>query len=69
MTAEVTKPTPDGLLRCTVCGRLMRCSADEVGGFIRSGWPECCDEVMTYSCAVERPTSPPPPLGGSDGAK
>jgi CheY-like chemotaxis protein len=58
---ETKTPPPPGLLRCTSCGRLLACRADEVGGFIHSGWPICCGEVMTYADSPDDPGALPPP--------
>jgi hypothetical protein len=54
MPADSPEPPPDRLLRCTTCGRLLTCSADDATEFILPGWPECCGEVMTYYRAADK---------------
>jgi hypothetical protein len=43
------------LLRCGACKRTADCTADELLGYARSGWPKCCDEVMTLFTSTEPP--------------
>jgi hypothetical protein len=36
------------LLWCSACGRTQVCSADDLLGYARDGWPRCCNDVMAY---------------------
>ena len=47
-------PTPRRLLRCYGCGRIDEVSAADLPGYMATGWPRCCGEVMTYLTGAER---------------
>ena len=47
------------LLRCNGCGHSVECSSAELLRYTRSGWPRCCDTIMTYFVEVELPTELP----------
>jgi hypothetical protein len=50
------KPRPQGrrpaglrrFVRCAVCERVEEVSAQDLAGYMQTGWPRCCREVMTY---------------------
>ena len=33
-------------LKCHVCSKEKRITADDMAGYLRSGWPKCCGEQM-----------------------
>jgi hypothetical protein len=35
-------------VRCGVCGREELVSAQDLAGYMQTGWPQCCRNVMTY---------------------
>ena len=39
---------PRRIVRCGACGRIEYVSADDLAGYLQSGWPRCCAGVMTY---------------------
>jgi len=43
------------LLRCLTCGKTTECSQTEALEYMRAGWPECCDEVMTLFIPPDEP--------------
>jgi len=52
-------PGPHRVVRCLVCGRSEDVSSDDLQGYMQSGWPHCCGEVMTYFMEAD-PTAGPP---------
>ena len=36
------------LVMCHTCGRTEAVAAADLPGYMESGWPRCCGEVMTY---------------------
>jgi hypothetical protein len=55
MAVSLPSPTPKAIkrLQCTVCGRTIDHSADELLEFTRKGWPQCCNEVMVLLHVTE----------------
>jgi hypothetical protein len=35
-------------VKCFTCGRSEAVSSDDLLGYLQTGWPKCCGEVMTY---------------------
>ena len=48
-------PAPRRLVRCFACERSEGVSSDDLQGYMQSGWPRCCGEVMTYFMEADRP--------------
>jgi hypothetical protein len=38
----------------------MACSAEEVGTYMREGWPKCCGETMALFIQANLPDETPP---------
>ena len=47
---------PRRLVRCFACGRSEEVSSADLVGYMQTGWPRCCGEVMTYYLEADRPT-------------
>jgi hypothetical protein len=43
------------ILGCSRCERTVVCSAEEVGIYMRGGWPKCCGETMTLFIQANLP--------------
>lgn len=60
-----TSTRPPYLLWCSACGRLVGRTAAELHAHRQNGWPKCCDQVMAYIAAGERPDAvAPDPAAG-----
>lgn len=42
------------VLLCNACGRRMDCSAEQLLGYTREGWPRCCGQVMAFFVEATR---------------
>lgn len=44
------------VLRCTICGKLLKCGQSEVERYMASNdWPRCHDQVMSVTLSGEWP--------------
>ena len=46
---------PRRLVRCFTCGRSEDVSSADLVGYMQTGWPRCCGEVMTYFLEADPP--------------
>lgn len=51
------RTTLTGLLRCDFCGRTAECRGGELFRYVQTGWPECCEEVMSLFLPAGKPNS------------
>ena len=52
---ELAEAVAAYFLRCGLCGAEKRPSREEMAGYFRAGWPECCGETMKLTAQTEQP--------------
>jgi hypothetical protein len=51
-------PSPVGILRCDKCVKVVECLDADLRLYMRTRWPRCCGDVMTYFTVVGKPDGP-----------